>query len=66
MRAAQDLTGYDGLIKHWMENRLTLRYTGGLVRALSPSTRKASFPFRASIRRPRMQDPSSARCLVSC
>jgi len=31
MRAAQDLTGYDGLIKYWMENRLTLRYTGGLV-----------------------------------
>ncbi len=35
MRAAQDLAGYDGLIKHWMESRLTLRYTGGLVRALS-------------------------------
>ena len=33
MRAAQDLAGYDGLIKHWMESRLTLRYTGGLVRA---------------------------------
>jgi len=31
MRAAQDLSGYDGLIKHWMESRLTLRYTGGLV-----------------------------------
>jgi hypothetical protein len=36
MRAAQDLAGYDGLIKHWMENRLTLRYTGGLVPSLPP------------------------------
>jgi hypothetical protein len=31
MRAAQDLAGYDGLIKEWMEKRYTLRYTGGLV-----------------------------------
>nr|AHK23662.1 chloroplast sedoheptulose-1,7-bisphosphatase [Chromera velia] len=31
LRAAQDLEGYDGLIKHWMNNRYTLRYTGGLV-----------------------------------
>merc|ERR1711966_21355 len=31
MRSAQDLAGYDGLLKYWMENRYTLRYTGGLV-----------------------------------
>jgi len=31
MRAAQDLPAYDKLIKHWMTNRYTLRYTGGLV-----------------------------------
>lgn len=31
MRAAQDLPGYAELIEHWMSNRYTLRYTGGLV-----------------------------------
>jgi len=31
MRAAQDLEGYAALIQHWMVNRYTLRYTGGLV-----------------------------------
>jgi len=31
MRAAQDLSSYEKLIAHWMENRYTLRYTGGLV-----------------------------------
>lgn len=31
MRAAQEVEGYDRLIHHWMENRYTLRYTGGLV-----------------------------------
>merc|ERR1719353_1666651 len=31
MRAAQDLPAYGKLIEHWMTNRYTLRYTGGLV-----------------------------------
>jgi len=31
MRAAQDLPGYKTLIDHYMENRYTLRYSGGLV-----------------------------------
>lgn len=31
MRAAQDLPGYKELIDHFMENKFTLRYTGGLV-----------------------------------
>lgn len=31
LRASQDLPGYSKLIDHWMETRLTLRYTGGLV-----------------------------------
>jgi len=31
MRAAQDLPEYGELISHWMTNRYTLRYTGGLV-----------------------------------
>ena len=31
MRAAQDPSSYEKLIAHWMENRYTLRYTGGLV-----------------------------------
>merc|ERR1719437_321470 len=31
MRAAQDVEGYSKLIEHWMSNRYTLRYTGGLV-----------------------------------
>lgn len=31
MRSAQDLEGYAKLIDHWMENRYTLRYSGGLV-----------------------------------
>jgi sedoheptulose-bisphosphatase len=31
MRAAQDVPGYAKLISHWMTNRYTLRYTGGLV-----------------------------------
>ncbi len=43
MRAAQDLAGYDGLIKHWMESRLTLRYTGGLVRVLPVVSTFSSF-----------------------
>jgi sedoheptulose-bisphosphatase len=30
-RASQDLPGYSDLIEYWMEKRLTLRYTGGLV-----------------------------------
>merc|ERR1719160_165 len=31
MRAAQDLPQYAKLIDYWMENKYTLRYTGGLV-----------------------------------
>ena len=31
LRAAQDLDGYSALVDHWMANRYTLRYTGGLV-----------------------------------
>ena len=31
LRAAQDLPGYKKLIDHFMENRYTLRYSGGLV-----------------------------------
>ena len=31
LRAAQDLPGYQKLVNHYMENRYTLRYTGGLV-----------------------------------
>lgn len=31
MRAAQDLPGYQALINHYMINRYTLRYTGGMV-----------------------------------
>merc|ERR1719253_803439 len=31
MRAAQELPEYDALLKYWMENRYTLRYSGGLV-----------------------------------
>jgi sedoheptulose-bisphosphatase len=31
LRAAQDLPEYAALVDHWMENRYTLRYTGGLV-----------------------------------
>jgi len=31
MRAAQDLPGYKDLLDHYMENRYTLRYSGGLV-----------------------------------
>ncbi|KAJ8601581.1 hypothetical protein CTAYLR_005240 [Chrysophaeum taylorii] len=31
MRAAQDLPGYKELLDHYMENRYTLRYSGGLV-----------------------------------
>lgn len=31
MRAAQDLPGYKELIDHYMNNRYTLRYSGGLV-----------------------------------
>ncbi len=30
-RAPQDLSGYASLIDHWMTNRYTLRYSGGLV-----------------------------------
>merc|ERR1740138_1534939 len=31
MRAAQDVEGYKALLDYWMENRYTLRYSGGLV-----------------------------------
>jgi sedoheptulose-bisphosphatase len=31
MRAAQDLPGYKALLDHYMINRYTLRYTGGMV-----------------------------------
>merc|ERR1712174_20259 len=31
LRAAQDLPGYKKLVDHFMENRYTLRYSGGLV-----------------------------------
>merc|ERR1719387_3254161 len=31
MRAAQELDGYSKLIDYWMDERYTLRYTGGLV-----------------------------------
>lgn len=31
MRAAQDLEGYKQLLDHYMENKYTLRYSGGLV-----------------------------------
>merc|ERR1719326_1006692 len=31
MRVAQESDKYDALIKHWMKERYTLRYTGGLV-----------------------------------
>merc|ERR1719182_618648 len=31
MRAAQDLPDYSKLINYWMENKYTLRYSGGLV-----------------------------------
>jgi len=31
LRAAQDLPAYDAKIREWMSNRLTLRYTGGMV-----------------------------------
>merc|ERR1712232_349001 len=31
LRAAQDVPGYKKLVDHWMENRYTLRYSGGLV-----------------------------------
>lgn len=31
MRAAQDVDGYKKLLDHFMENRYTLRYSGGLV-----------------------------------
>eukprot|EP00440_Ansanella_granifera_P022801 gb/GFBE01024763.1/.p1 GENE.gb/GFBE01024763.1/~~gb/GFBE01024763.1/.p1 ORF type:complete len:418 (+),score=118.43 gb/GFBE01024763.1/:1-1254(+) len=31
MRAAQEVEGYNKLINHYMENKYTLRYTGGLV-----------------------------------
>merc|ERR1712070_885002 len=31
MRAAQDVDGYKKLLDHFMENRFTLRYSGGLV-----------------------------------
>mmetsp|Transcript_22658 Transcript_22658/g.53621 ORF Transcript_22658/g.53621 Transcript_22658/m.53621 type:complete len:421 (+) Transcript_22658:70-1332(+) len=31
LRSAQDLTGYKKLVDYYMENRYTLRYTGGLV-----------------------------------
>mmetsp|Transcript_43790 Transcript_43790/g.76886 ORF Transcript_43790/g.76886 Transcript_43790/m.76886 type:complete len:397 (-) Transcript_43790:101-1291(-) len=31
MRAAQEVEGYNKLIDHWMTNKYTLRYTGGLV-----------------------------------
>jgi len=31
LRAAQEVEGYGKLIDHWMTNKYTLRYTGGLV-----------------------------------
>ena len=31
MRAAQDLPGYKALLDHYMMNKFTLRYSGGLV-----------------------------------
>ncbi|CAE7193373.1 unnamed protein product [Symbiodinium microadriaticum] len=31
MRAAQEVDGYNNLINHYMTNKFTLRYTGGLV-----------------------------------
>jgi sedoheptulose-bisphosphatase len=31
LRSAQDLPGYASLVDGWMSNRLTLRYTGGMV-----------------------------------
>eukprot|EP00536_Pseudo-nitzschia_multiseries_P018251 jgi/Psemu1/228276/e_gw1.2303.9.1 len=31
LRSAQDLPGYEKLVSHFMTNRYTLRYTGGLV-----------------------------------
>ncbi|CAK9005868.1 unnamed protein product [Durusdinium trenchii] len=31
MRAAQEVEGYNNLINHYMTNKFTLRYTGGLV-----------------------------------
>jgi sedoheptulose-bisphosphatase len=31
MRAAQDVPEYGGLIDYWMQNKYTLRYSGGLV-----------------------------------
>jgi len=31
LRACQEDAGYDKLVKHWMENKYTLRYSGGLV-----------------------------------
>lgn len=31
LRAAQDLPGYASLVDHWMKERYTLRYAGGLV-----------------------------------
>jgi len=31
LRAAQEVDGYQSLVQHWMENKYTLRYSGGLV-----------------------------------
>jgi len=31
LRACQEDAGYDKLVKYWMENKYTLRYSGGLV-----------------------------------
>ncbi|EKX48926.1 hypothetical protein GUITHDRAFT_93596 [Guillardia theta CCMP2712] len=31
LRCCQEDAGYDALVKHWMEKRYTLRYSGGLV-----------------------------------
>uniref|UniRef100_A0A7S4LF44 Fructose-bisphosphatase n=2 Tax=Eutreptiella TaxID=73024 RepID=A0A7S4LF44_9EUGL len=31
LRACQEDEGYNGLVNYWMENKYTLRYTGGLV-----------------------------------
>ena len=63
MRAAQDVPGYKKLLDHYMENKFTLRYSGGLVPDVYVDNMRACAPILKAIRV--LEDSSCARAGTS-
>ena len=55
MRAAQEDEGYNSLLKYWMDERYTLRYSGGLVRLFNPCRRPSLLSWLGTIQLPLLE-----------